>query len=113
MASSRKQRVLLGKVSESRNEDNTGGTPPLDRQQRDTAEYVCEMVLQLRDIVKAAKLYGVAVRLEYAYYEAFSVANRTEPSRDEATWIKQLDKAHENPDDVPEVPSSVKERDDD
>lgn len=44
--------------------------------QIDTAQYIADMVLELRNMAKGAELYATMVPLEYAYYEAFSVANR-------------------------------------
>ena len=49
---------------------------PLSGQKRETAQYVADMILELRNMAKAAQLYTITVPLEYAYYEAFSVANR-------------------------------------
>ncbi|MGH6854099.1 MAG: hypothetical protein ACREDN_01635 [Aestuariivirga sp.] len=56
----------------------SNNTPKLDLpvQQLDTAQYVADMILELRNMAKAAKLFSVMVPLEYAYYEAFSKANR-------------------------------------
>jgi hypothetical protein len=48
----------------------------LTSQQQETAQYVADMILELRNMAKAARLYTITVPLEYAYYEAFSVANR-------------------------------------
>lgn len=60
--------------------------------QRDTAEYISEMILELRNLARVQQLYTVMVPLEYAYYEAFSVANRVEVPDGEVERIKELSK---------------------
>jgi hypothetical protein len=84
--------------------DNTRGAPQMpakaapkgaQARQRDTAEYISEMILELRNLARAQQLYTVMVPLEYAYYEAFSVANRVEVPEGEAERIKELSKAGE------------------
>ena len=78
-------------------EDNTsmGEEAKLALQQRDTAQYVADMILEMRNMAKAAKLYTITVPLEYAYYEAFSVANRVVVPAGELERLKQLSKAAE------------------
>ncbi|MFM8746078.1 MAG: hypothetical protein ACKOED_05360 [Aestuariivirga sp.] len=74
---------------------------PAERQ-REMAEYLGEMILELRNLARSVKLYTVMVPLEYAYYEAFSVANRIEVPEDELERIKRLSQAsadnHDNSD---------------
>lgn len=65
------------------------------RQQRETAQYVADMILELRNMAKALKLYTVTVPLEYAYYEAFSVANRVSAPAGEIERIRELSRAAE------------------
>ena len=66
--------------------------PDAATRQRDTAEYISEMILELRNLARANQLYTVMVPLEYAYYEAFGVANRVEIPPDEIERIKELSK---------------------
>ena len=61
--------------------------------QRDTAEYLADMILELRNLARASQLYTGMVPLEYAYYEAFSVANRVEIPEAEVERIKELARA--------------------
>lgn len=61
--------------------------------QHDTAQYVADMILELRNMAKAAKLFTVMVPLEYAYYEAFSRANRVSVPPEEVERLRQLAKA--------------------
>ena len=63
--------------------------------QRDTAEYLSEMILELRNLARANQLYTVMVPLEFAYYEAFGVANRVDIPKSELERIKELSKASE------------------
>ena len=60
--------------------------------QRETADYLSDMILELRNLARANHLYTVMVPLEYAYYEAFSVANRVEVPPSELERIKELSK---------------------
>ncbi len=70
----------------------------LPERQRETAEYLADMVLELRNLARSVQLYTVMVPLEYAYYEAFGVANRVEVPAGEAERIKKLAKAGEEMD---------------
>ena len=61
--------------------------------QKDTARYVADMILELRNLAKAARLHSVMVPLEYAYYEAFTAANRVEAPPAEIARINGLSRA--------------------
>lgn len=61
--------------------------------QHDTAQYVADMILELRNMAKAAKLFTVMVPLEYAYYEAFSRANRVTVPPEEIERLRALAEA--------------------
>jgi hypothetical protein len=67
-------------------------TASVPARQRDTAEYISEMILELRNLARAQQLYTIMVPLEYAYYEAFSVANRVAIPDGEVERIKELSK---------------------
>jgi phosphoenolpyruvate carboxylase len=71
------------------------GSPDAADRQRDVAEYIAEMVLELRNLARNHRLYTVMVPLEYAYYEAFGVAHRVEVTPDEIERIKELSRASE------------------
>ena len=43
---------------------------------RDSALYIAEMILELRNVAEAARLKSVQGYLELTYYEAYSEANR-------------------------------------
>ena len=51
------------------------------------------MILELRNMAKAAKLFAVMVPLEYAYYEAFSTANRVAVPPMEIERLRKLEAA--------------------
>ncbi len=69
-----------------------GGSP---LNQRQTAEYLVDIILELRNLARMSKLYTVMVPLEYAYYEAFGIANRVEVPPEEVERIKALSKIGE------------------
>ena len=60
--------------------------------QRDVAEYIAEMILELRNLARSHKLYTVMVPLEYAYYEAFTAANKVEIPEADLKRIEELSK---------------------
>ena len=89
--------------------ESMGREKPIDAQkrvspdrQKETAQYVADMILELRNMAKSAKLYQVMVPLEYAYYEAFSIANKVAVSEAEVERLQELTKAGEQVDVIPE-----------
>jgi hypothetical protein len=58
--------------------------------QIETAQYIADMVLELRNMAKSAALYAAMVPLEYAYYEAFSVANRVSVPKHEVERLNHI-----------------------
>jgi hypothetical protein len=64
----------------------------LEGRQRETAQYIADMILELRNLAKSAKLFHVMAPLEFAYYESFSAANRTEPPAGEVERLRELSK---------------------
>ena len=71
------------------------------QRQRDTAEYISEMILELRNLARAHQLYTVMVPLEYAYYEAFGVAHRVEIPPGEIERIKELSRVSQELEQIP------------
>jgi len=65
-------------------------------QQCDVTQYIADMILELRNMAKSTRLFQVMVPLEYAYYEAFSVANRVDVPKGEVERIRELEKASES-----------------
>ena len=77
------------------------GTTDPARRRRETAEYLSDMILELRNLARANQLYTVMVPLEYAYYEAFTAANRVEIPEEELERIRELSKASAEFEQVP------------
>lgn len=59
---------------------------------RETAQYIADMVLELRNMAKAEGFGSLQGLLELAYYEAFSVAHKTEIPEGEAEYLAELEK---------------------
>ena len=88
--------AYISRKSRNTDSDTSGDTTSsLTGKQRDTAQYVADMILELRNMAKSAKLHAVMVPLEYAYYEAFSVANRVHVPSEEVEKINRLSKTVE------------------
>ena len=83
------------RASDAGGEGRLGNSGALTPQQRDTAQYVADMILELRNMAKAVKLYSVVLPLEYAYYEAFSMANKVMVPQAEIDRIRELSRAAE------------------
>ena len=79
----------------SNNPASNDGAAGVALRQRETAQYISDMILELRNLAKAVKLFQVMVPLEYAYYEAYSVANRVEVPEGESERIRELSKIAE------------------
>ena len=62
------------------------------RQARETAQYIADMVLELRNMAKAEGFGTLQGLLELAYYEAFGVAHKTELPEGEAEYLEELEK---------------------
>jgi hypothetical protein len=82
-------------------EKAAGNAASFASRQRDTAEYISELILEQRNLARAPQLYTVMVPLEYAYYEAFSVANRVEIPDGEIERIKELSRASQELEQLP------------
>lgn len=80
--------AALGKQIEQTS--SAPNAPMLTGQQRETAQYVADMILELRNMAKAARLFTITVPLEYAYYEAFSIANRVQVPEGELERLREL-----------------------
>jgi hypothetical protein len=70
--------------------------PSLAERQRDTAEYLSDMILEMRNLARSVQLHTIMVPLEFAYYEAFGIANRVEIAPADIERIKSLSKAGDN-----------------
>lgn len=75
---------------------------------REVAHYVSDMILELRNMAKSAKLFKVMVPLEFAYYEAFNAANQVDIPKEELERLRQLAEIGEALDMAPEDPAPAK-----
>jgi hypothetical protein len=64
--------------------------------QKEASQYICDMILELRNMAKANQLFQVMVPLEYAYYEAFSAANQMKAPPEEVERLRELGKVSES-----------------
>jgi hypothetical protein len=56
----------------------------------DTANYIADMILELRNLAKTAELKTLQGLLEISYYEAFGCANRIDIPQGEEQHIHEL-----------------------
>ena len=56
----------------------------------ETAQYIADMILELRNLAKASEFDTLQGLLEISYYEAFSAANRIRIPKDEESFIHDL-----------------------
>ncbi len=71
------------------------GKSPLKRKPdpRETAQYIADLVLELRNMAKSADHKTLQGLLEVSFYEAFSAANRVEIPPEEIEKLRELSKA--------------------
>jgi hypothetical protein len=60
---------------------------------QETAQYIADMVLELRNLAKAHAFLSLQGLLEVSYYEAFATANKVEVPNDELEHLKGLSRA--------------------
>jgi hypothetical protein len=58
-----------------------------------TANYIADMLLELRKMAKTAHLSTLMVLLEVSFYEAFSIANRIEIPPEEIVKLYEMERA--------------------
>ena len=63
-----------------------------DAQDRELAQYIADMLLELRNMAKAAGLTTLLGLLEISFCEAFSIANKVEIPPGEIEKLKRLAK---------------------
>lgn len=64
-----------------------------NRTQRETAQYIADISLELRNLAKHNKLQTLQGLLEVTFYEAFSAANKIEIPENEIEHLKTLSRA--------------------
>ncbi len=60
---------------------------------RETAQYISEMTLALRNLAKAHEMLSLQGLLEVAYYEAFTAATENEIPEGELERLQELSRA--------------------
>jgi hypothetical protein len=60
---------------------------------RETAQYIADMMLELRGIARSAHLKTLQGLLEVSFYEAFSVANKVDVPEGEIEKLRELSTA--------------------
>ena len=90
-----RRRAMAPKIVPVLVEAVTKSLPTLAERQRDTAEYLADMILELRNLARSVQLHTVMVPLEFAYYEAFGTAHKVEVPKAEIERIKSLSQAAE------------------
>ena len=83
---------LISKTSSAATSEVAAPTPA---RQKETAQYIADMILELRNMAKSVRLFQVMVPLEYAYYEAFGIANRVDVPPGEADRLREISLATE------------------
>ena len=63
---------------------------------RETAQYISELTLELRNLAKAHEMSSLQGLLEVAYYEAFTVATQIQLPEGELERIKEMSNAATN-----------------
>jgi hypothetical protein len=61
-----------------------------NQEARETAQYIADMVLELRNMAKSDGFSSLQSLLELAYYEAFTVAHKVELPEGEEEYLKSL-----------------------
>jgi hypothetical protein len=61
--------------------------------ERETAQYIADLVLELRNLAKAYSFTALQGLLEVSYYEAFSAANKVEIPAGEIEHLQELSRA--------------------
>jgi hypothetical protein len=59
-------------------------------QERELATYIADMVLELRNLAKGAKMSPLQGLLEISYYEAYAVANHVAVPAGEAEHLHEM-----------------------
>jgi hypothetical protein len=58
--------------------------------ERQTALYIADMILELRNLAKGAQMTTLQGLLEISYYEAYGVANRVEVPEHELERLQEI-----------------------
>lgn len=76
---------------------STKNNPPKKLDRKETAQYISEMVLELRNLAKAVDIRSLQDLLELCFYEAFTAANKVEIPEGELEHLRELSNASTMP----------------
>ena len=77
--------------------DANSKDPSKDTQEREMAQYIADMLLELRNMARSAGLPTLLGLLELSFCEAFSIANKVEIPAGEIEKLRRLAKAVSEP----------------
>ena len=77
--------------------DSTDKVSITDAQEIEMAQYIADMLLELRNMAKSAGLPTLLGLLELSFCEAFSIANKVEIPAGEIEKLKRLSRASREP----------------
>ncbi len=72
---------------------STKNNQPKKLDRKETAQYISEMVLELRNLAKAVDIRSLQDLLELCFYEAFTAANKVEIPEGELEHLRELSNA--------------------
>jgi hypothetical protein len=58
--------------------------------ERETARYISDMILELRNLAKGSNMSTLQGLLEISYYEAYGVANQVAVPENEEQFLEEL-----------------------
>ena len=84
---------IPSKQSEAASPSVASTKPRLKQDREQTAQYIAEMALELRNLAKAHGFLSLQGLLEVAYYEAFTAATEIEIPPGEQERLERMSKA--------------------
>lgn len=87
--------IMENSVSEhnQKSHSRAGNNSKMKLDRRETAQYICDMVLELRNLAKAVEIKSLQDMLELCFYEAFATANKVTIPEGELEKLRELSKA--------------------
>ena len=67
-----------------------GSSPDEQKFKVESAQFIADMILELRNLAKASEFTTLQGLLEISYYEAFTAANRIRIPKDEDAFLHEL-----------------------
>ena len=82
--------LSANKLHNHKKKTNGSSTHEMRLDLKETAQYISDMVLEMRNLAKAVELKKLQELLELTFYEAFSAANRVEIPPEEIEHLREL-----------------------